>query len=221
MTPTVRIDFISDISCPWCIIGLRALEQAVERLDGEVRVDWHFQPFELQPDMPRGGEKLTDLMQRKFGGSAQDALKKRSMIAERAAAEGFEMRLSETARVYNTFDAHRLLHWAGLEGRQHACKRALFDAHFTRGEAMDDPDVLVAVAERAGLDRDAARAVVTSNLYAQEVRADEALWRDRGIQSVPAIVIDEKYLISGGQPVETFEQALRQIAAEPAGALPN
>lgn len=131
------------------------------------------------------------------------------------------MRVSDAARVYNTFDAHRLLHWAGLEGRQHACKRALFDAHFTRGEAMDDPDVLAAIAARAGLDPDAARAVITSDRYAQEVSADEALWRNRGIQSVPAIVIDGKYLISGGQPVETFEQALRQIAAEPAEALPH
>ncbi len=221
MTRSIRIDFISDISCPWCIIGLRALEQAVERLEGEVAVDFHFQPFQLQPDMPRGGEKLTDLMQRKFGGSAQDALEKRGAIAERAAAEGFDMRVSDAARVYNTFDAHRLLHWAGLEGKQHACKRALFDAHFTRGEAMDDPDVLAAIAARAGLDPDAARAVITSDRYAQEVSADEALWRSRGIQSVPAIVIDGKYLISGGQPVETFEQALRQIAAEPAEALPN
>lgn len=220
MTQTLRIDFISDISCPWCIIGLRALEQAIERLHGEIAVDLHFQPFELQPDMPRGGEMLTDVMQRKFGASPEEALQKRRMIADRAAAEGFEMRVSATARVYNTFDAHRLLYWAGLEGKQHACKRALFDAHFTHGEAMDDPEVLAAIAARAGLDRDAARAVMASDRYAQEVRAEEALWRGRGVESVPAIVIDGRYLISGGQPVETFEQALRQVAAEPARASP-
>ena len=140
----------------------------------------------------------------------------RRMIAERAAELGFTMTMSADSRIYNTFDAHRLLHWAEQAGHQAALKYALFTAYFTEGKNPGETHVLVEAAERAGLDGGAAAEVLASGRYADEVRRDEQLWRSRGIDAVPAIVIDDKYLISGGQPVEVFANALRQIAAEKA-----
>jgi predicted DsbA family dithiol-disulfide isomerase len=217
MTAAVTIDFVSDISCPWCIIGLQGLEKAMKSVSGDFGTDIVFRPFELNPDMPKGGQNLGQLVAQKMGSTREQSVEVRQMITDRAAAAGFEVNFSDESRVYNTFDAHRLLHWASLEGGQHALKRALFEAHFTRGDAIDEQDALVAAAERAGLDGTEARAVLISGRYAEEVRQEEALWRSRGINSVPAIILNEKYLISGGQPAEVFEQALRSAAAEHAG----
>ncbi|QUT06137.1 DsbA family oxidoreductase [Sphingobium phenoxybenzoativorans] len=214
MTTPVKIDFVSDISCPWCIIGLRGLEEALARVGGEVEADIRFRPFELNPDMAQGGENLGEHVTRKMGSTREQSAQMRQTITDRAAATGFAINFSDESRVYNTFDAHRLLRWAEEEGGQHALKRALFTAHFTRGEAMDDHATLVAIAEQAGLDGAKAREVLESGRYAGEVRAEEQLWRSRGINSVPAIVLNEKYLVSGGQPAEMFEQALRAVVAE-------
>lgn len=218
MTAAVKIDFVSDISCPWCVIGLQGLEQAMESVSGDIATDIVFRPFELNPDMPKGGQNLGELVAQKMGSTRAQSVEVRQMITDRAAAAGFEVNFSDDSRVYNTFDAHRLLHWAALEGGQRALKRALFEAHFTRGDPIDEQDALVAAAERAGLDGAEARAVLASGRYAEEVRQEEGLWRSRGINSVPAIILNEKYLISGGQPAEVFEQALRSVAAEHASA---
>ncbi|MEG3092544.1 DsbA family oxidoreductase [Sphingomonas sp. PB1R3] len=218
MPRPLRIDFVSDVSCPWCIIGLRGLETALERLKDEwgdtVEAQIHFQPFELNPAMAPEGENIVEHIGRKYGASPEQSAANRVTIRERAAAVGFTMAMTDDARIYNSFDAHRLLHWAEVEGRQAALKHALFDSYFTRGEDISNHDVLVAAAARAGLDAEQARAILSSDHYATEVREAERLWQGRGIQSVPAIVIDNRYLISGGQPPESFEQALRQIAAE-------
>ncbi|MEJ8630949.1 DsbA family oxidoreductase [Sphingomonas sp. I4] len=218
MPRPLRIDFVSDVSCPWCIIGLRGLEIALERLKDEwgdaVEAQIHFQPFELNPAMAPEGENIVEHIGRKYGASPEQSAANRATIRERAAAVGFTMAMTDDARIYNSFDAHRLLHWAEGEGRQAALKHALFDSYFTRGEDISNHDVLVAAAARAGLDAEQARAILSSENYASEVREAERLWQGRGIQSVPAIVIDNRYLISGGQPPESFEQALRQIAAE-------
>jgi predicted DsbA family dithiol-disulfide isomerase len=137
------------------------------------------------------------------------------MIRERAAALGFTIALPpEEGRVYNTFDAHRLLYWAGLEGRQRQLKLALFEAYFTNCLNPSDRDVLADAADKAGLDRQAATELLSSDRYAHEVREEEGIWRTRGINSVPAIIINGRYLISGGQPPELFEQAIRKIASE-------
>ncbi|MFN3676848.1 MAG: DsbA family oxidoreductase [Sphingomonas pseudosanguinis] len=218
MPRPIRIDFVSDISCPWCIIGLRGLEIALERLGDAVEADIHFQPFELNPAMAPEGENIVEHIGRKYGATPEQSAANRANIRERAASVGFTMAMTDTSRIYNSFDAHRLLHWAGIEGRQTALKHALFDSYFTHGEDISDHDVLIAAATRAGLDAEQARALLSSDLYAAEVREAERLWQGRGIQSVPAIVIDNRYLISGGQPPESFEQALRQIAAEPVQA---
>jgi predicted DsbA family dithiol-disulfide isomerase len=212
----MRIDFVSDVSCPWCVIGLQGLEQALERTRDLVDAEIHFQPFELNPDMAPEGENIVEHIGRKYGSSAEQSAASRAMIRERAAGVGFAMAVTDESRIYNTFDAHRLLHWAQASGRQAELKHALFRAYFTDARDPSDSDVLLDAAAQAGLDGNAAREVLESGRYAQEVRDAERLWQERGIQSVPAIIVDERYLISGGQPPEAFEQALRQIAAEPA-----
>ena len=214
MTMPLKIDFVSDVSCPWCIIGLRGLEEALERLQDVVSAEIAFRPFELNPAMPPEGENVQEHVARKYGSTPAQSAANREAIRARAAAVGFMIAGSDQSRIYNTFDAHRLLHWAGLEGQQAALKHRLFEAYFTDGLDPSDHDVLVDAAERAGLDPVKARDVLASGRYAEEVREAERLWQQRGISSVPAIVINEHYLISGGQPPEAFEQAIRQIVAE-------
>ncbi len=216
MPRQLTIDFVSDVVCPWCVIGLKGLEEALARASDAVTAEIRFHPFELNPAMAPEGENIVEHIGRKYGATPEQSAGTRAMIHERAAALGFTMAMGDDSRIYNTFDAHRLLHWAGLAGDQRALKMALFTAYFTDGENPGDRAVLLAAAERAGLDAAEAARVLDEGRYAEEVRAEEALWQSRGIQSVPAIVIDQRYLISGGQPPEAFEQALRQIAAEPA-----
>ncbi len=216
MTRPMKIDFVSDVSCPWCIIGLRGLEEALARTGDLIDAQITFQPFELNPNMPPEGQNIVEHITQKYGSTPAQSASNREAIRARAAELGFTMAMSDQSRIYNTFDAHRLLHWAESEGRQAALKHALFEAYFTNGQAPSDHDVLVAAAERAGLDAEAARAVLSSGRYADEVRKAEQLWQSRGVSAVPAVIIDDRYLISGGQPADTFEQALRQIAAEPA-----
>jgi predicted DsbA family dithiol-disulfide isomerase len=215
ITP-IKIDFVSDVVCPWCIIGLKGLEEALRRLGDELEADVHFQPFELNPQMPAEGQRLAEYAAQKYGSTSAQLLERRAMIRDRAAELGFTIALPpEDGRVYNTFDAHRLLHWAGLEGRQGELKLALFTAYFTKCHNLGDHDVLADAAEEAGLDRNTAIEILKSDRYANEVREAESAWREKGISGVPAIVINDRYLISGGQPAEVFEQALREIASEP------
>ncbi|WP_303978370.1 DsbA family oxidoreductase [Dongia mobilis] len=213
MTSTIKIDFVSDVSCPWCVIGLKSLEAALVRLLGDITADLHFQPFELNPQMAPEGQNIVEHIAQKYGATPEQSAQTRAMIRERAAGVGFEMRTSEASRIYNTFDAHRLLHWAGLEGRQAALKHAMFKAYFTDGAVMSDRSTLADIAEGAGLDRDAAAEILAGDSYADEVRSQERFFQEQGINSVPAIIINDKHLISGGQPVEIFERALREIAA--------
>ena len=216
MTAKLTIDFVSDVACPWCAIGLHGLEEALRRTTGIVDAELRFQPFELNPDMGPTGESVDAHLTRKVGMSADQLAGSREMLRERAAALGFQFNQSSRSRMYNTFDAHRLLHWAGTLGRQRELKRALFKANFSDDANVSDREVLVGLAAAEGLDADAAREVLASGRYAGEVRETEKLWISRGIQGVPGIVINGKWLISGGQPPEAFEQALRQIAADAA-----
>ncbi|WP_395652443.1 DsbA family oxidoreductase [Brevundimonas sp.] len=219
MTQTLHIDFVSDIVCPWCVVGLGGLQAALETLKGEgIEAQVHFQPFELNPQMPAEGENIVDHIGRKYGSTPEQSAANRAMITQRAAEAwpGFDMRMGPDSRIWNTFDAHRLLHWAATIGlaEQKALKTALFTAHFTDGRTMTDPGVLADAAAAAGLDRDKAVEVLADDLYAAEVRAAEALWVSRGINSVPAVVVEGKWLISGGQPASVFEDALRKMAGE-------
>jgi predicted DsbA family dithiol-disulfide isomerase len=214
---TLKIDFVSDVVCPWCAVGLGGLTTALETLKGEgVAADITFQPFELNPQIAPEGENIVEHIGRKYGATPEQSAANRVMIRERAAEVGFDMRMGDDSRIWNTFDAHRLLHWAHetAPDKQEALKRALFTAHFTENRNITDARDLTEAAEAAGLDRAEAGEVLASGRYAPEVRAAEDLWRERGITSVPAVVVEGKYLISGGQPAAAFEQALRQIAAE-------
>ena len=216
MTTTLKIDFVSDIACPWCAVGLFSLEKALERLQGEVTADLHFQPFELNPDMAPGGQDLGEHLTQKYGSTAAQQAQIRETIAARGAEVGFSFAPGGRGRVYNTFDAHRLLAWAEEqgEGAQHQLKKALLASYQGRAERIEDREVLLAVVLQVGLDGLAAREVLESDAYADKVRAVEQLYQRSGIHSVPAVIINDQYLISGGQPVEVFEQSLRQIAAQ-------
>lgn len=217
MTRTLHIDFVSDIVCPWCVVGLGGLEAALAVLKAEgIEAEIHFQPFELNPGMAPEGENIVEHIGRKYGSTPEQSAANRAMITQRAAEAwpGFEMRMGPDSRIWNTFDAHRLLHWAGTVGpaEQRALKEALFRAHFTDGRAMTDAGVLADAAATAGLDRQTAVEVLGDGRYAAEVRAAQALWRSRGITGVPAVVVEGKWLISGGQPAGVFEEALRGVA---------
>jgi predicted DsbA family dithiol-disulfide isomerase len=218
MTKPMKIDFVSDVSCPWCVVGLGGLEEALRNVGDLVQADIHFQPFELNPNMPPEGQNIVEHVGEKYGATPEQSQANRAAIHARAAEVGFTMTSNDQSRIYNTFDAHRLLHWAGIVGGQAKLKHALFDTYFTKGQSPADYDVLVATAQAAGLDGAAAREVLTSGRYAEEVRAAERQWQAAGINSVPAVVINNRYLISGGQPAAAFEQALRTIAAEEAQA---
>lgn len=220
MTRALKIDFVSDIACPWCAVGLFSLEKALDRLQAEIQADIHFQPFELNPDMGPGGQDLGEHLTQKYGSTADQQAQIRQTIAARGAEVGFSFAPGGRGRVYNTFDAHRLLAWAESqdevqgEGAQRRLKKALLTAYQGRAERVEDHEVLLAVVAEAGLNVTAARDVLESGAYGDKVRAVEQLYQRSGISSVPAVIINDHYLISGGQPVEVFEQSLRQIAAK-------
>jgi predicted DsbA family dithiol-disulfide isomerase len=210
---SVRIDFVSDVSCPWCAVGLASLQQALAKLEGEIHADIHFQPFELNPQMAPEGEDAAEHTIKKYGMSQAQLTQNREGLRQRGEAVGFTFNMDKRNRIYNTFDAHRLLHWAELEGKDLDLKQRLLRAYFTDGEDVSSHDTLVRLADEAGLDAARARDILSSDTYADEVRAQERFFMERGIHSVPATIINGQHLISGGQPPEAFEQALRQIAA--------
>lgn len=210
---TLHIDFISDVACPWCAIGLHSLEEALRRTAGTVDAKITFQPFELNPDMPSGGQNHDEHLRRKFGMTAEQLAASREQVRARAASVGLEFNVSGRSRIYNTFDAHRLLHWA--EGpKQVALKLALFRTYFTENRDVGDHELLAGLAGEVGLDAGDAAAMLAEGRFTEEVRRDELLWRQRGINAVPAAVVEGRYLISGGQPADAYEGALRQIAGE-------
>lgn len=214
-TPRVKIDFVSDVVCPWCAVGLKSLEQAIARIGDEVEVELHFQPFELNPQMAPEGESIDEHLAHKYGLSPQQLAQNRDALRQRGAGVGFEFNARD--RIYNTFDAHRLLHWAATEGaaQEHALKNALLKAYFTDSQDVSAHDILARAAAEAGLDGARARAVLASGEYADDVREQERFYQSQGIRAVPSVIINDRHLIQGGQPVEQFEAALRQIAGLP------
>jgi len=224
MTTHFTIDFVSDVSCPWCAVGLGALEQALERLDGEVTASIRLQPFELNPDMPPGGEDMTEHLTRKYGSSPGRQAGFREQIRERGRQVGFDFRLEGRSRIWNTFDAHRLLHWAAEEGRpegadgtpgqQRLLKKALFRAYFTRDESPESHEVLLRAVAEAGLDEERARGILAGDEYAAQVREREAFYREQDIHSVPAIIVEGRHLIPGAQAADVFERVLRKLASK-------
>lgn len=221
MSSALKIDFVSDVSCPWCVVGLYGLLQALQILRDEVQAEIHFQPFELNPKMGPEGQNITEHIGEKYGSTPEQSQKNREAIRARGADVGFAFRTDGNSRIYNTFDAHRLLHWAGLEGKQLSLKEALFKAYFTDGGNPSDHAQLTQIAEDAGLDRRRATAILASDEFAAEVRAEEQLWLQRGVNSVPTVVFNGQYAVTGGQPVDTFVGAIRQIMSEARGGTVN
>ena len=214
MGTPLRIDFVSDVSCPWCVIGLKALEQALDNLGELVDAEIHFQPFELNPKMPPEGQDLDEHLLQKYGATPEQFADTRQAIRDRGEELGFIFRMDRRARIYNTFDCHRLLHWAAVEGRQLDLKLALFRAYFTEGQNPGASEVLLQAVADVGLDVARAREILGTREFEEEVRAQQRFYQQAGISAVPAVVVNERYLLQGGQPVETFETALRQIARE-------
>lgn len=212
MTQPLRIDFVSDIACPWCAIGLSSLQQALARLGDAVDAEIVMHPFELNPQMGPEGESIIEYLGRKYGRTPAQIAETQEMIRERGDNVGFAF--GPRTRVYNTFDGHRLLHWAGIEGKQVALKRALLQAYHTDGKDPSNHGVLVEAARSAGLDADEAREVLESGRYADEVRAQEQELQALGIQSVPSIIFNQRYLVTGGQPPEAFEQVIQEVLAQ-------
>lgn len=220
MAIPVRIDFVSDIACPWCAVGLRALEEAMVRVGPELQVEIHFQPFELNPQMPAEGEGAVEHLMRKYRISAAQAATNAEAIRMRGEELGFVFDMDSRRRVYNTFDSHRLLHWAGEQGQvvQRQLKHALLRAYFTLGLDVSDRETLVEVVREAGLDEVRARQILESEELADAVRRQERYYAEQGISAVPSVIFNNRHLIQGGQPVDAFEAVLRRLAALPANA---
>ena len=214
---SIRIDFVSDIACPWCAVGLASLEQAIASVQDQASVEIHFQPFELNPHMGSEGEDIVEHLTHKYRISPEQVAVNQQRIAQRGAEVGFHFNQAGRKRIYNTFDAHRLLHWADADygsESQHKLKRAMLEAYFTQGENPSNHEVLLDTVERAGLDRARAADILSNDEFRNEVRQSQQLYLSRGIRSVPAVIINERYLVEGGQPSEVFERALRQAAAD-------
>ncbi len=219
MTQKLRIDIVSDVVCPWCIIGYRQLVKALEIVGDEVEPDILWHPFELNPDMPPEGENSGEHIQRKYGSTAEQSAQARQRIAAAGTALGFEFNYSPDARIYNTFKAHLLLSWVGKDlggAKQTELKLALFAAYFQQGRDVSDSEVLLNVAQSVGLDREEARAKFTDVDHAVRVRAEQNFWRERDINGVPAIIFAEKFMVPGAQDAETFAQVIRKVIAAPA-----
>lgn len=213
MTPPpqpLQIDIVSDVVCPWCIVGYRQLAQALADSGTAHEIHWH--PFELNPQMPPEGQNLREHLAEKYGSTKEQSEQNRIRLSEIGAGLGFEFRFADDMRMHNTFNVHQLLHWANLQGRMQDLKLALFAAHFTDGRNLSDNAVLADVAAEIGLDRDEALAALLDQRFAQVVREEEQYWQSQGIQGVPAIIFNRRHLVSGAQGVENFTRILAQLA---------
>jgi predicted DsbA family dithiol-disulfide isomerase len=214
MNKHITLDIVSDISCPWCIIGYQSLNKALAKLSPDISADITWQPFELNPQMPKEGQAITEHITEKYGITVEQSNQNREMIKQRGLELGYEFLNRSGGRIYNTFDAHRLLHWAKGFGKQTELKLALFDLYFKQSGDPSDHQQLLSVLNSVGLDQNKAQEILASNEYEQEVRELQRHYQSAGITSVPAVIVNNKHLISGGQPAAVFEHALRQIAEE-------
>ncbi len=213
-TQPLRIDIVSDVMCPWCVIGYRQLAAALDATGTAHEIHWH--PFELNPKMPPEGQNLREHVAEKYGSTPEQSEESRVRMTAIGAEVGFAFGFSDDMRMHNTFNAHQLLHWANLSGRKHDLKQALFTAHFTERRNLSDDAVLADVAAGIGLDRAEALAVLADQRFAADVRAAENHWIGQGIQGVPAVVFEGRHLVTGAQGVENYKNILDQLAKMPA-----
>lgn len=209
----LRIDIVSDVVCPWCIIGYRQLARALDELDGVFDVQVHWQPFELNPNMPTEGQDTREHLAQKYGTSSEQSRQARDRLSALGESLGFKFDYFDGMRIYNTFKAHQLLHWAAEQGRQTELKMALFEAFFSRRENVGDNVILAEVAQRVGLSDTEAMAVLESARYAQTVREEQARWLDREVHAVPMFFFNDGYPVPGAQEADTFVRVLKRIQA--------
>jgi len=210
----LKIDIVSDVSCPWCIIGYQALNQALSNLAPDIQADITWKPFELNPQMLKEGQEITEHITQKYGITVEQSEQNRAAIRDRGLSVGYEFGHRGGGRIYNTFDAHRLLHWAHEQGKQTELKLALFDLYFQQSGNPSDHQQLLNVVESIGLDVAQAKQILGSDKYTSDVRKQQQFYQAAGVNSVPAVIVNDKHLISGGQPTEVFEQTLKKISEE-------
>lgn len=208
VTP-LRVDIVSDVVCPWCVIGYHQLAQAADVTGVAIDVHWH--PFELNPNMVQEGENLREHLAAKYGTTLEGSIKARARLTEMGAALGFTFNYADDMRMVNTFRAHQLIDWAEDQDRAHDMKLALFAAFFTRREDLNNVDVLADVAYSIGLDRDTARAMLDSGEHAQTVREKEQFWTSRGVTGVPAMIFNRQHLVTGAQGADAYAHILKQL----------
>jgi predicted DsbA family dithiol-disulfide isomerase len=214
MSNPLRIDIVSDVMCPWCIIGYRQLEAALQATGTPHEIHWH--PFELNPAMPPEGQNVRDHIMEKYGTTAEQSAQSRAQMTALGEDLGFDFNFTPDMRMHNTFNTHQLLHWADSQGRKHALKLALFTAHFTQGVDLSDVNVLAVIAGETGLDAVEARAVLADQRFAARVREEESFWQQQGITGVPAMVFDRQHLVTGAQGTENYTNILSHLAKETA-----
>ncbi|WP_341368134.1 DsbA family oxidoreductase [Yoonia sp. BS5-3] len=205
----LRIDIISDVMCPWCIIGYRQLARALAETDTPHEIYWH--PFELNPEMPVEGQNMREHVAEKYGSTPEQSDQARAQMTALGDDLGFSFEFADDMRMHNTFATHQLLHWAGEQDRKHDLKMALFTAHFTHRRDLSDVQVLADIAAETGFDRDEALTVLADGRFAETVRAQERFWMQQGIRGVPAAVFDRQHLVTGAQGVENYTQILGQL----------
>ncbi len=210
-TLPLRIDIVSDVVCPWCIIGYKQLQRALAQMEGRFTVDIHWQPFELNPQMPPRGQELREHIALKYGTTPEQSRGARSRLTELGASLGFSFDYFDGMRIYNTFLAHQLLHWAARTGKQTELKLALFEAFFSRRENVGDPNMLALIATRAGLDQQQALEVLQSGRYAREVRREQARWLDQEVHAVPMFYFNNSFPVPGAQEAQTFVRVLEKL----------
>ncbi|WP_201617925.1 DsbA family protein [Psychrobacter urativorans] len=209
----LKIDVVSDIVCPWCIIGYQQLAEALKQINTAYEIHWH--PFELNPNMSLEGQNLREHGAKKHNRTEQEVQESRDRMTAAGAEVGFEFNFNDNTRVHNTFNMHQLLHWADQYGRTNDLKQALFTAHFTNNRNLSEKSVLADIAAEIGLDRAEALAILDDQRFAKEVREAEQHWREQGIQSVPSVVFNDRHLVSGAQGVENYISILQQLADMP------
>jgi len=208
----IKLDILSDPICPWCYIGKASLDRALEaRPDHPFNIEWH--PFQLNPDMPPGGMDRRAYLEAKFGGK-DAAVAVYARIAEAAEAAGLALDLEAIERTPSTIDAHRLIHWAGVEGRQTAAVSRLFRAYFEEGRDIGERDVLVEIGDAIGLDRDMIARLLESDADIDEIRARDAHARERGVTGVPTFVVANTHVLPGAQPSELWTATIDEIDAQ-------
>ena len=206
----LRIDIVSDVVCPWCVVGYRQLAAALEQTNTAHEIHWH--PFELNPNMPSEGQNMREHITEKYGSSKAESDASRAQITKVGSEVGFDFNFTDELRMHNTFNLHQLLHWAEQQGRMHELKQALFAAHFTDNRNLSDIKILADIAAEVGLSREEALTVLEDQRFANDVRELEQHWQRQGIQSVPAIIFNEQHLVSGAQGVDNYVNILEQLS---------